>query len=82
MNINHELKSRVSKNSNNVLLLFPNEYLRNLFKREFNPSKNYILVNIHNLEKELVGLRYKEYKYINQDTFLRLRYKVKGDNNE
>lgn len=80
MNINSELKSRVSKNSDNVLLLFPTEYLRNLFKREFNLPKNYILVNIHNLEKELVGLRYKEYKYINSDTFLRLIYKYKGDN--
>ena len=65
MNINEQLKSRIIKDSENILVLFPSEYTKDIFKRKVNPPKNYILFSTSNLEHKLVGLRYKEYKYIN-----------------
>lgn len=64
MNISTELKFRISKRSDKVLILFPRKSLRNLFKREYNPSKDYILVSIHDLKKKLI-----------QDTFSKEGYK-------
>lgn len=75
MSFNDELNSRIIKNSENILLLFHSEYIKNLFIKKFNPPKNCILLTIQNLEHKLVGLRYSEYRYINRDVIFRLENK-------
>lgn len=79
MNIGEQLKSRIVKDSKNILLLFASEQNKEYFKRKINPPENYILLSTHNLEHKLVGLRYKEYKYLNQDQIRRFLYRYENE---
>lgn len=58
------LNSMIDVKSKNILLIFPNQRLKFRYKMYCNPKENEILVNVHNLFKQIVGLRFKEYKYI------------------
>lgn len=67
------LNSYIDKKSNNILLIFPNQRLKTIYKIYCYPKKNEILVNINNLFKQLVGQRFKKYKFMSWDEVERIR---------
>ena len=64
MNIREILKLHIDKNSENILLIFPNERLKCLFKSYFG-ADGLILITTDHLLQKLDGLRFKEYKFLN-----------------
>lgn len=83
-NVRTHLNSYIDKKSNNILLIFPNQRLKLIYKIYCQPKKNEILVNVYNLSKQLVGQRFKEYKFmsfnevkkIRQESFKRFESKI------
>ena len=63
MNITEILKLHIDKNSENILLIFPNERLKCLFKSYFG-ADGLILITTDHLLQKLDGLRFKEYKFL------------------
>ena len=78
------LNSYIDKKSNNILLIFPNQRLKTIYRIHCYPKKNEILVNVNNLFKQLVGQRFKKYKFmsfnevekIRQESFKRFESKI------
>ena len=71
MNIGEILNSHIDKNSENILLIFPNERLKCLFQSYFG-ADGLILITTDYLLKKLDGLRYREYNFLNQYTVYKL----------
>lgn len=79
-NIGDYLNSSIDRNSENVLLIFPNSRLKAIYKMYCFPRKNEILITSKNITllKKIDGIRFRKYKFIGYDEVLRIRDELYG----
>lgn len=80
LNSRVHLNSMIDKRSENILLIFPNQRLKAVYKIYCQPKKNEILVNVNNLFNQLVGQRFKEYKFIGYNEVEKIRKLIQEEN--
>lgn len=75
--IRYDLESRIVKNSNKKLLIFPNRQIMEWAKRWFQGNKNIIYLTENELYNHgLVGLRYGSYEFADEITLMRIRKEI------
>ena len=81
MNIREILNSHIDKNSENILLIFPNEKLKCLFKSYFG-ADGLILISVNHLLHNLDGVRYREYNFLSRDIIHKLIDEIRRTNED
>ncbi len=72
--IRYDLESRIVKNSNKKLLIFPNRQIMEWTKRWFQGSKDIIYLTENELYNHgLVGLHYGSYEFADEVTLMRIK---------